>query len=55
MNLDTLETIRSHDPDQWETEPREHDYREFKRWVVETYGESTWREYHSNWDKGSDV
>ncbi len=38
--------ILNRDPDGWETRPTTIDYRNFKTWVIRTYGEAVWREYN---------
>lgn len=49
-----LLAIRASDPDGQATEPTDEDYRQFKAWVVKTYGQDMWDRYTgSNWDERS--
>lgn len=48
-----LLAIRHSDPDGQATEPTDEDYRQFKAWVIATYGETIWQKYNGTWDEGS--
>lgn len=47
---DVLESIAHRDPDNIaERKPNAYDYANFKRRVIERFGEQAWVDYHSNW------
>lgn len=48
--LDELYAIQQRDPDGGEFEPTEEDYRQFRVWIVSTYGIDAWHDYmDGNW------
>lgn len=50
-----LRAVQANDPDGWTREPNQKDYDEFRSWVIGTFGEEVWDEYHGNWGISSDI
>lgn len=46
---DILRAIARRDPDSKPYAPKPGDYARFRRWAIDTYGETAWLAYLGNW------